>query len=79
LGRSEANDLPFPEDDGLSRRHLIFEHDENQWAVIDLGSKNGTYVNGARITGKQSLQPGDQITASCISIQFTTTSQKENW
>jgi hypothetical protein len=75
LGRSESNDLAFPEDDGLSRRHLIFEHDESQWSVIDLGSKNGTYVNGIRITGKQTLQPGDQITASCISLQFASTSK----
>ena len=70
LGRSEANDLPFPEDDGLSRRHLIFEWDENKWSVIDLGSKNGTCVNGTRITGKQILRPGDRITASCITIEF---------
>jgi hypothetical protein len=70
LGRSEANDLSFPEDDGLSRRHLIFELDEDQWSVIDLGSKNGTCVNGIRITGKQNLQPSDRITASCVTVQF---------
>jgi hypothetical protein len=71
LGRAETNDLAFPEDDGLSRRHIVFESEDDQWSVIDLGSKNGTYVNGARITGKHHLQPGDQITASCVTIHFT--------
>lgn len=71
LGRAKDNDLSFPEDDGLSRQHLKFERAETDWMVRDLGSKNGTFVNGARISDPVRLQPGDRISASCITITYT--------
>lgn len=70
LGRSSENDLSFPEDSGLSRRHLVFEATPEGWAVRDLGSKNGTYVNGVRISGSQALAAGDQIAAGHLMIEF---------
>ena len=39
LGRSATNDLSFPEDNGLSRQHLVFERDESGWRVVDVGAK----------------------------------------
>jgi hypothetical protein len=71
LGRSAENDLCFPDDSGLSRHHLIFEAVSGGWAVRDLGSKNGTYVNGARISGSHMLAAGDQIAAGHLVIEFT--------
>ncbi|RPI17188.1 MAG: FHA domain-containing protein, partial [Acidobacteriales bacterium] len=70
LGRSGAGPLTFPEDLGLSRQHLVLERESGQWTVRDLGSKNGTLVNGVRITGKQQLHPGDQIRASRVEVVF---------
>ncbi len=70
LGRSPENDLCFPDDSGLSRRHLVFEESSQGWAVRDLGSKNGTYVNGARVSGSQLLMPGDQVAAGHLIIEF---------
>ena len=49
LGRSSANELSYPDDIGLSRQHLALTRREGQWTVEDLGSKNGTLLNGARI------------------------------
>jgi serine phosphatase RsbU (regulator of sigma subunit)/pSer/pThr/pTyr-binding forkhead associated (FHA) protein len=70
LGRSATNDLSFPEDTGLSRQHLAFEQDGEAWRVVDMGSKNGTVVNGRRIEGPTPLKPGDQILAGHLTVVF---------
>jgi hypothetical protein len=74
LGRAKDNDLSFPEDDGLSREHLKFAWADDGWTVEDLGSKNGTLVNGKQIQGKHVLEPGDRVSASCVTIIFITSS-----
>ena len=73
LGRSTENDLGYPEDSGLSRRHLTFEKEGEEWIIRDLGSKNGTFLNGARIQDKQVLRPGDKVTASHLQLVFQPT------
>lgn len=70
LGRSGVGPLTFPEDFGLSRQHLIFQREGDQWSVADLGSKNGTLVNGVKIAGKQLLRPGDRIQAARVEIVY---------
>ena len=70
LGRSGAGPLTFPDDLGLSRHHLVFAREGGEWTVTDLGSKNGTLVNGVRITGKHPLCPGDRIQASHVGIVY---------
>jgi serine phosphatase RsbU (regulator of sigma subunit) len=68
LGRAHSNDLSFPEDASLSRRHVRLLCDERGWWVEDLGSKNGTLLNDARITSKQLLGHGDRIVAGQLTI-----------
>lgn len=46
-------------DDGVSRRHLRFVPSPTALSVVDLGSRNGTTVNGVALTGRAALQPGD--------------------
>jgi phosphoserine phosphatase RsbU/P len=70
LGRSSANELCFPDDSGLSRQHLAFERISGDWVVRDLNSKNGTYVNTARIASPHVLCPGDKVTAGHLTIQY---------
>lgn len=70
LGRSSANELCFAEDHGLSRQHLAFERSGNYWHVHDLGSKNGTLVNGIRINLPTKLESGDRISAGHLVISF---------
>jgi serine phosphatase RsbU (regulator of sigma subunit)/pSer/pThr/pTyr-binding forkhead associated (FHA) protein len=70
LGRSATNELSFPEDNGLSRQHLIFEQDSDGWLVLDVGSKNGTVVHGQRIDCPTRLKSGDQIMAGHLTIGF---------
>src|ERR1700678_4275778 len=70
LGRSSANELCYPEDAGLSRQHLALEKDGDTWLVRDLGSKNGTFVNGVRITSPFPLGKNDRVTAGHIALDF---------
>ena len=70
VGRSNAADLCFPEDGGLSRQHFVFEPEGDGWAVQDLGSKNGTLVNGIPLKGRLNLEPGDRITAGHLVLVY---------
>jgi len=70
LGRSSANELCYPEDAGLSRQHLALEKNGESWVVRDLGSKNGTFVNGQRITAPHPLGKNDRVTAGHIALDF---------
>jgi len=70
LGRSSSSDLSFPDELGLSRQHAALEQEGEGWVLTDLGSRNGTYVNGVRVEGKQALQNGDRITASRLEMVY---------
>ena len=63
LGRHPSSDLPFdPEKDtDVSTRHAAVFRQGPGYVVRDLGSTNGTWVNGVRVRGDQALEPGDRI------------------
>ena len=73
LGRSATNDLCYPEDAGLSRQHLLFEKAGGEWSIRDLGSKNGTLVNGGRITAPHRLKKNDRVSAGHLNMEFCET------
>ncbi|MDR1882217.1 MAG: FHA domain-containing protein [Prevotella sp.] len=61
IGRSRENDIVI-NDGRVSRNHLQIVKDNNgNYSVIDLGSSNGTFVNGERLTGTIRLQPNDKV------------------
>ena len=70
LGRSRGTELSFPEDTGLSRHHLTIERCGEDWTVRDLGSRNGTVLNGIPITTPAVLKPGDKISAGHLIIIY---------
>ena len=70
LGRAHTNKLCYPDDASLSRSHMLIEKDGADWVVSDLGSKNGTLVNGTRITGATKLNPGDRMAAGQLVLRF---------
>ena len=72
IGRLSTNDLSFPEDGGLSRQHMVVERDGDGWTVADLGSMNGTFVNGVRLAEKRKLEPGDSIRAGQLTLTYGT-------
>ena len=70
LGRSSANELSYPDDIGLSRQHLALVGRDGKWTVEDLGSKNGTLLNGVRIEKVMPFKPGDRVSAGHLTIEF---------
>lgn len=60
LGRGTDAEAPL-EDDRASRHHAEIVLDGQRRVIRDLGSKNGTYVNGKRLTGDLPLRSGDRI------------------
>jgi hypothetical protein len=60
IGREAGNDVVI-NDPQVSRRHASLTWDGRQYIIQDLGSMNGTFVNGVRLTAPQVLQPGDVI------------------
>jgi len=73
LGRSSSNELCYPDDAGLSRQHLALTRHGDQWQVEDLGSKNGTVLNGKRIDKPMPFKPSDRISAGHLTIEFAET------
>jgi len=62
IGRGHQNTIVLP-DDKVSRSHAVVQKaPAGDYCLTDLGSRNGTFVNGRRVTAPVSLQPGDQIT-----------------
>ncbi|WP_084727512.1 FHA domain-containing protein [Rhodococcoides yunnanense] len=62
IGRSTQADISFPGDHEVSRLHAAIEWMGTHWTVVDDGlSRNGTYLNGDRLTGRRSLRQGDTI------------------
>jgi hypothetical protein len=61
IGRSQDNDIVV-NDVKVSRNHLqIVQDDNDNCSAVDLGSTNGTLVNGQRLTGTVRLQPNDVV------------------
>jgi pSer/pThr/pTyr-binding forkhead associated (FHA) protein len=74
LGRSSASDLPFPNDNGLSRQHWPSKATADNWALSDLGSKNGTVLNGVKVASRTPLKSGDRIMAGHLILICDATS-----
>src|SRR4029079_14251798 len=69
IGRDRQNTLAI-EDRVLSRRHCAIQLADGKCSLRDLGSSNGTYVNGLPVTSR-TLNDGDQITAGQSLFLFT--------
>ncbi len=72
LGRGSRNDIDL-EDRSISREHAELVVEEGRIRVLDLGSSNGTWVNGLRIRDMKELQPGDELRFGSRSFQLLST------
>lgn len=69
IGRTSECDLVIPDDDRVSRVHARLDWDGSNWVLVDLGSTNGTLVNGEPVTERK-LQPGDIIEVGDTRLRF---------
>ncbi|MDT5035651.1 MAG: hypothetical protein QOE03_836 [Micromonosporaceae bacterium] len=60
IGRSDVVDLRL-DDISVSRRHALMAFVEGGWVLTDLGSRNGTWVNGWRLPGPARVTIGDLL------------------
>jgi predicted component of type VI protein secretion system len=59
----------------VSRRHCEILESNGTLVVRDLGSSNGTFVNGKRILGQQGLKVGDELTVGSVTLRVATLGQ----
>jgi pSer/pThr/pTyr-binding forkhead associated (FHA) protein len=60
IGRDNSNMVAI-NDAEVSRKHAKMELRGTAYVITDLGSTNGTFINGTRVTGTQVLNPGDTV------------------
>lgn len=69
IGREQDNDIIISSDDKISRHHAEIRREPDGYAVYDLNSRNGTFVNGRRVN-RQRLVSGDVIRVGRSNITF---------
>jgi hypothetical protein len=70
IGRGNQNDIPISTDEYASARHARFEPRQDGVWVQDLGSTNGTFLNGARLDHPRRLTLGDIIRVGETDLRF---------
>jgi DNA-binding CsgD family transcriptional regulator len=60
VGTAPSNDVTVS-DPTVSRLHAVLERYAASWCVRDLGSRNGTFVNGERVIADRAVRGGDEI------------------
>jgi CRP-like cAMP-binding protein/Fe-S-cluster-containing hydrogenase component 2 len=69
FGRGADNDYRFADDTQLSRNHCAVEYRDGRYSIRDLGSTNGTFVNGNQISEVE-LQGGDVVEFGELKLEF---------
>ncbi|NEQ23117.1 MAG: FHA domain-containing protein, partial [Microcoleus sp. SIO2G3] len=70
IGRDRQLSIPIP-DRRLSRHHAAIQYIQNQgFYLVDLGSMNGSFVNGEPLPGRHLLRDGDRIRLSNLTFSF---------
>ena len=74
IGRQEACDVALPDDPSVSRVHAVLERIGDEWTLVDDGSsRNGSFLNGQRVHGRQRLRNGDLVRVGETLIAFRST------
>src|SRR6266850_7735285 len=72
LGRSTQATVRLA-DREVSRKHSQIDLEGNKFVLHDLGSSNGTFLNGTRISGPSTLEDGDEVVIGTTKMQFRLT------
>jgi hypothetical protein len=75
IGRDPTADVPLPWDAEVSRSHALLEQVGRGWTVVDDGlSRNGSFVNGARVIGRRRLRDKDRMVFGATPVTYRETS-----
>lgn len=74
IGRAEENDVVLV-DNGISRRHCTISLEGDRWVLRDLGTSNGSLLNGSRVSAEP-LETGDRIGLGPIVFRFEAAAQE---
>lgn len=69
IGRDPGNDVVL-RDDFASVRHAVVSQDGEGWWVEDVGSTNGTFLNGERLARRSPLHFGDEVEVGRVRMRF---------
>lgn len=69
IGRDPHNEVVL-EDEGVSRRHARLERRGQRTVIMDVSSKNGTFVNGVELAGVATLKTGDRIAIGSVVFKY---------
>lgn len=69
IGRDVGNDITL-QDEAASARHARLDAADGEWWIEDLGSTNGTLVNGVRIARRERLRPGDEVAVGRVALRL---------
>jgi hypothetical protein len=72
VGRGPQNDLALDGDDYASAKHARIEQRRDGVWVEDIGSTNGTYLNGIKLTRARKLTPGDVVRVGETELRYET-------
>jgi pSer/pThr/pTyr-binding forkhead associated (FHA) protein len=79
VGRRADSDLALDWDREVSRLHAQLESVGQEWMLVDDGlSRNGSFVNGQRVTGRQRLQDGDRLCFGATRVLYRAPMQGES-
>lgn len=70
VGRDIGLGLSLPSESTVSRNHAVVTRRGATVVVKDLGSTNGTFVNGARLSGETTLRPGDNVQFGAVRFRY---------
>ncbi len=76
IGRAVSGEGKLEDDIELSRRHArIFRNESGQLTIEDLGSANGTFLNGERVQGPRVLTVGDSVRVGSTTLELIDTAR----
>ncbi len=79
LGRGSAADVAIPGDRQISRVHVEVCFGRSGVTVRDLGSSNGSFLNGVRLQGRAHLSPSDVLRLGSTLVRVRTPAQLNTW
>jgi pSer/pThr/pTyr-binding forkhead associated (FHA) protein len=78
VGRRPSSDLVLDWDDQVSRIHAQLERVEEDWTIVDDGlSRNGTFINGERLSGRRRLVDGDTMRFGSTTVTFRSPEEED--